>query len=338
MKIAFINIYQGEVERGVETYVQELSRRLSRKHEVSILSFAKRPGVRWPIIWRAYLDPFGIQTFWYTLKLIPTLIRERFDIVIPVNGGWQPALVRLITWVRGGKMVISGQSGIGWDDRNNLWCFPDCFVALSDYAKKWVKRANPFVRVVAISNGVDVEKFSSEKNRIRFNLEKPIILCVAALTKSKRLDLTIKAVSKLKKGSLLIVGKGEEENSLRSLGKKLLGDRFEIRSFEHIAMPRVYKSADIFTFPTSPKESFGIVMVEAMASGLPVVVTDDPIRHEIVGDAGYFVDVTDTEKYLEALRNAIKGNYKGESLKQAEKFDWDKIAEQYCELFKDLIR
>ncbi len=45
--------------------------------------------------------------------------------VIPVNGGWMPAILRIVTWLYGGKLVISGQSGIGWDDRNNLWCFPD---------------------------------------------------------------------------------------------------------------------------------------------------------------------------------------------------------------------
>ena len=49
---------------------------------------------------------------------------EKYDVVVPLNGGWQPALLRIITWVYGGKVVISGQAGMGWDDRNNLWCFP----------------------------------------------------------------------------------------------------------------------------------------------------------------------------------------------------------------------
>lgn len=338
MKIAFINIYQGAVERGAETYVRELSKRLSERHKVTVLSFNTIPKKRWPIIWRAYLDPFGVQTFWYALKLVPKILKEKYDVVIPVNGGWQPALVRLITWVYGGRMIISGQSGIGWDDRNNLWCFPNCFVAISGYAKNWAKRVNPLVNVNLIPNGVDVEKFSKEKQRINFKLEKPLILCVAALAKSKRLDLVIKAVSKLETGSLVLVGKGEEENNLKKIGEKLLGNRFKITSYTYSDMPKVYKTADLFTFSTNPNESFGIVMLEAMAANLPIVASDDPIRREIVGNSGMFVDPTDTLKYSSALEDIFNKKWGKKPYKQAQKYDWDNIANEYDKLFNDLMQ
>ncbi len=101
MKIAFINIYQGAVERGAETFVSELCIRLSKNNRVEVLSISEKPKVRWPVLWRAYLDPHGLQTFWHTLKILPKLFKEKFEIVIPVNGGWQPALVRLATWIYG---------------------------------------------------------------------------------------------------------------------------------------------------------------------------------------------------------------------------------------------
>ena len=56
---------------------------------------------------------------------------KKYDIVIPVDGGWEPAFIRIATWIYGGKMVISGQSGKGWDDRNNLWSFPNVFISIS---------------------------------------------------------------------------------------------------------------------------------------------------------------------------------------------------------------
>lgn len=338
MKIAFINIYQDVVERGAEIYVSEVSKRLSKSNEVRVLSFSQKTKPRWPLVWRAYLDPHGFQTFWCTLKVIPTLFKERFDAVIPVNGGWQPALVRLVTWIYGGKMIISGQSGIGWDDRNNLWCFPDSFVALTEYAGKWARRVNPFVKVKVIANGVDYQRFAKEELKLRFDLERPVILCVGALTESKRQDLAIKAVSKLKRGSLLLVGKGSNEKYLQDLGDRFLKNRFKIVSFNHRDMPKVYKSADLFTYPTSPSESFGIVMVEAMASGLAIVANDDPIRREIVGKAGVFVDPTNLDKYSQALGNALETVWGDRPEKQAGKFDWDRIASEYGKLITDLIK
>jgi glycosyltransferase involved in cell wall biosynthesis len=338
MKIAFINIYQGAVERGAETFVNELSRKLSEKHFVKVYGFSVKTLPRWPVLWRTYLDPFGLQIFWYTLKLIPSFLKERFDVVVPVNGGWQPALVRLVTWVYGGKMIISGQSGIGWDDRNNLWCFPDRFVALTKFAGKWAGRVNPHVKIEVIPNGVDVERFLGERSKVSLRLARPVILSVGALTASKRLDLAIKAVSRLKKGSLLLVGKGEARNKLREAGDGLLKEKYLITSFSHSDMPKVYKSADLFTFPTNPNESFGIVMLEAMASGLAVVANDDPIRREIVGSAGSFVDPRDPKLYAQALDRALKTNWGNKPLNQAKKFDWGKIALKYDELFKQIVK
>ena len=60
-------------------------------------------------------------------------------------------------------------------------------------------------------------------------------------------------------------------------------------------------------------------MVEAMASGLPVVATDDPIRREIVGDAGLFVDPTDTNKFANTIEKALNTNWGEKPRKQAEK-------------------
>lgn len=338
MKIAFLNIYQGKVERGVETYVAEISSRLSKNHQVQVFAGEKKQLARWPVLWRAFLDPDGIQGFIWTLKLLPQILREKYDIVIPVNGGWQPALVRLITWLYGGKMVISGQSGKGWDDRNNLWSFPDCFVALSKRLQKWARRANPFVKSVYIPNGVDTKKFKPKGRAIKFNLESPIILAVGALTKDKRIELAIKAVSILEKGSLVVVGDGQLKNKLRKLGDDLLGNRFLIKKYAFEKMPEVYRGADLFTLPSPWYRSFEIVLVEAMASGLPVVANDDPIRREIVGVAGILVDPTDNDKYAKALKKALRDNWGKIPRIQAKRFDWDGIWVKYEQLLKDLMQ
>lgn len=339
MKIAIINVYQNKVERGAEVFVDEISKRLSRSNDLSVI--ATKRGIthsRSKFFWRFYLDAQSIQIAFYTISILPKLWRDKYDIIMPLNGGWQPALIRIFTWVRGGKMVISGQSGIGWDDRNNLWSFPNVFVALTPYAKEWAKRANPFINVKQIPNGVDINKFKSEKKAHKLPLKHPIILCVAALVPSKNVDKTIKAVAKLPGTSLLVVGKGPMEKQLKKMGKELLGNRFKIISASHSDMPSIYKSADLFTLCSESTEAFGIVYAEALASNLPVIATKDKQREYIVGNAGKLVNPNNTKEYGKVIKEALRTKWGSKPQKQAQKFDWGNIAKEYEKVFNSLVR
>lgn len=339
MKIAFFNIYQQEIARGSETFVREIAQRLLKENEVEIISDKIKVKGRWPLIWRTFLDPQGLQIFWFTFKNIPLLWRKKYDVIIPLNGGWQPAIIRMITWLYGGKMVISGQSGMGWDERNNIWSFPDIFIALSSTAKIWAKKNNPFVRVEQISNGVDLKKFTPNGPVFKNGLKKPVVLCVGAFTKQKRLNLAVDAVAGVKGATLLIAGGGGDlKKEIEDYGLKILGkDRFQITSVPFAKMPEVYRSADVFTLPSASSEAFGNVLVEAMASGLSVVATNDTIRKEIVGDAGILTDPVNAVEYSGALKKALETNWEEKPRNQAEKYSWDYIAQRYAVLFKSLF-
>lgn len=304
MEIAIINRYQNSVNRGAETFVTEISKRLSKNHQIDILT--------------------KINLF------------KRYDLVIPTNGRFQVFIVRLLTWITGAKMIVSGQSGIGFDDRLNLYAMPDVFIALSTNALSWAKKNNPFVKSVYIPNGVDLNCFITRP--IANSKELKTVLSVGAFTEQKRHLLVIEAVSKLKNAKLIIVGGGGDlRNEIFEFGiKKFEKDRFELLQVDHDKMPEIYNKANIFTLASLPSESFGIVLVEAMASGLPVVVTDDPIRREIVGDAGLFVDPTDIDAYVTAIEKSLSINWGSKPRKQAEKFDWDIIALQYEKLLKNI--
>ena len=120
----------------------------------------------------------------------------------------------------------------------------------------------------------------------------------------------------IKNVKLIIAGgRGDKLQDIKILGEQLLDkNNFEIIETTNDKMPAIYNKADVFTLASKTYESFGIVLVEAMASGLPVVATDDPIRREIVGDAGLFVDPTDTDAYAEAIEKALSINFKASSL------------------------
>lgn len=306
MNIAFLCRFYGQVERGAEVFVHELSSRLvALDHQVRI--FPDSSG----------LSAFGPQ------------------VVISTNGRLDAVAARLWCIAHGAKLIIPGQSGPGIDDRWNLFTFPHIFVALTHHQQHWARQANPLVRTAVIPNGVDLNKFHPRVAPYKTKLPPPVVLYVAALTVSKRQDLLLAAAARLGV-SVLLVGRGPRESALRLLGEHLLKDRFQLLSLSHARIPSVYTAAHVFTYPTVPWESFGISMLEAMACNRPVVATDDPIRREIVGTAGLFADPADTEKYAAALWQGIKRDWKFAPRARAEEFSWDKIAESYEKLFLSL--
>ncbi len=354
MKIAFLSLHSGLVYRGVETYVHELANRLAKQgHEVVVYqggpnvykgnykvvsmnvksSFLKKGGNMAVLI--NHLISFNIDRK-FSYRVLKHLDPST-EIVIATNNRLQAFMCRVWTYLHKAKLIIPGQGGPGLDERVALWSFPDVFVPLSSFQAAWARRVNPFIKIKKIPNGVDLKKFDQNVRPLEINLPRPIVLCAAAFWPfMKRQHLLIKAMSRVKSGSLLLVGDGEGRSMLEGLGRKLLEGRFLMMSLPYDEMPAVYAACDIFSFPTSKWESFGIVMAEAMASGLPVVASNDPIRREIVGEAGLFVEPTDSNVYAKVLTKVMETNWGNKPRLQAEKFSWDKIAEEYDILFKQL--
>lgn len=319
MKVAFLSRYQGKVERGAETYVNELSKRLSENHEVTVLSGKDA-------------DSFS------------KIIKGSYDIVIPTNGRLQVLKASIGRMFGKYRVVISGQSGTGIDDVFNVLVRPDVFAALTDFAAdgagnklRSAKTWSWGSKIVTIPNGVDLEKFKPGGVKVDLKLGKPIVLSVGALYWYKHHERTIEALAEVENASLLIIGDGSDKEKLQNLGEKILGkNRFKIVQVPFEQMPNYYRAADLFVLPSWDREAFGTVYVEALASGLPVVAPDDSPRREIVGNAGIFVDVSNPQKYANAIKEALSTGWDDKPRRQAEKFSWDKIAEQYEKLFEEL--
>jgi len=351
-KIAFLSFYSGVAERGVETFVYEISKRLSKKHSVTIFqagqviknkeirtyqikAFASPPKSSSGILSKTYLNWQSIKILIFTLKSASKILSGRFNIVIPLNGGWQVVICRLLTKISGSKMLVSGHAGIGSDDAWNIFFRPDIFVSLTHSEDTWVKRLAPEMKTTIIPNGVDLAAFNPEIKPKKINLKEPIVICCAALVPYKRVDLTIRAVAKTKM-SLLLVGDGEERGNIDSLGKRLLKERYQRLVVQYDQMPTYYRAGKVFSL-ASKTEAFGIVYAEAMACNLPVVTTSDKSRHEIIGDAGILTNPQDLEKYARDLEIAARTNYRNIPYNQALKFSWNKTAQKYSDLIKTLI-
>lgn len=364
MKIAFLNIYGGKVNRGAEIAVREITKRLNKRHGVTVFQSKKTENEVFNIyhipylpfvttevshnlilrlLKKFYLDPYSLLVLFFTICCLPKLLYVRYDLLIPINGFWQIIICKIVRFFRGGKIIVLGYSGIGIDDYINLKLNPDAFFAMTHVAEIWAKTVNPHIPIKVLSGGVDTKIFHPEVTPIRLPLKPPIVLTVAALVPYKRVDLVIKAVKQLNDVSLIIAGNGILKDTVETLGKKLLPGRFMRVDIDYKHLPSLYTACNIFTLPSThtnsslfsrltnvtPSEAFGIVYIEAMACGLPVVAPDDTLRREIIGQAGIFVDCTTINEYSLGLKKALMRNWNNIPRTQAKKFDWEKIVSEF---------
>lgn len=270
------------------------------------------------------------------------LLRHRFDLIYPHNDYAGLAIASLVRWLKGTPILFTEHNGLlhqGKCLKRNLRFHPDHLIVFDQIAADFVHRINPQQNTSIIPNGVDLVRFGPGQGGLEFGLLRPTVLCTASLWRNahKRVELAIEAIARLPEVSLLICGDGPDRAYFQAMGERLLGEaRFAIRTFPFDQMPQVYQSVDAFTLP-SQQEPFGLVYLEAMASGLPVVATDDAMRRLIVGNSGILCDVTNLDQYATAIREALRGNWSRTARQNAARFSWDRVMQQYRAVMIDVI-
>lgn len=187
----------------------------------------------------------------------------------------------------------------------------------------------------------------------------PYILFVGTLEPRKNVPLLIRAFSRIAKEiphRLVIAGK--LDNDLRAVqrawGESAVTDRIELRNFVAVAdLPALYTGADLFVWP-SVYEGWGLPPLEALASGVPTIVSDGGSLPEVVGEAGVIVpftevdvtkrreDVAFEQNLAEAMRHVLtdpgkQADLREAGLKQAARFTWRAVAEKTVEVYRSVI-
>lgn len=344
MKVVFLNLYAKKIARGAESFSHELCRQLESlgmitlmlKGDSEIMPKSHFEG-SWSqkLLKRCFLDKPGREVLRFSLRILPSLFKQSPDWIIPLNGFWQLLLCKIAAPSLGSKVLVTGHSGPGWDERWNLYLQPDVFIATTGPMRDWAKKTSPWTDVELIPYGIDrdwgmLHKGSRLKSNIENRLKKletPIILCPTALVPYKRVELAIKAVSQLNKGSLVVVGKGELDQELAILGERLLPGRFLLTSVTYDKMPLLFHYADVVTLPSSPQENSPMVFVEALASGKKVVATDAPRVRWALQKAGFYIDPTNIDEYRDTLVMALRT--KVDTSKPLKKFLWEHVLKAY---------
>ncbi len=245
-----------------------------------------------------------------------------------------------------------------------IWRKASALVACSEGLKRRALKFRPSADIQVIPNGVDLEQFHPRRRRpnlpsrnscrrilqtshpiSRFKLEASSLrlLSVGRLSETKRLPLLIEAVSLLRsqgcKVHLTIVGGGPLESELRqSLSQKDL--RQAVTLMGHCRtedMPRLYRQHDVY-ISASMQEGMSNAMLEAMASGLPIVTTRCEGVEELISDNGIVVEEPTAAALAEAVRGLIEKPETRKTMslaarKKAENFSWDAVAESYLQLY-----
>ncbi len=186
-------------------------------------------------------------------------------------------------------------------------------------AAAWEPQRPSSQHLHTIPNFIDTDAFiPGDKAAARAALGLPadatILLCCAAIRRvHKRIDVLLRAFAQARRPNdnvLLVIAGGREPDSdaIMSEGKAALGDavRFMV-NVPRDEIGRLYRAADLFVMP-SLFEMFGIVLIEALACGLPVLCNDNADFRYVVGPAGLFHDLTQVDGFAAALRDAINSH------------------------------
>lgn len=224
--------------------------------------------------------------------------------------------------------------------------YSDAITVPSKYYTNLLENMKSGKPIFHIPNGVEINKLYKIKSE-----DHGFILYGGRLSGEKGVDILIKGFALVIKDApysslrLVIAGSGPKEKYLRSLVKALgIESKVKFLPFlPHNNFLNILARCSIFVLP-SFYETFGIVVLEAMALGKPVIASNIPgpnelIQHGINGflfPAGDFVELAKNIKILmnnEGLRKKIGTNAKNGTVK----YDFDSIAKGYIEVYKSLI-
>ena len=192
-----------------------------------------------------------------------------------------------------------------------IWKHAALVVANSQELKKLANNLAQKQPVTVVENGVDSDFWKNSERKDLSLIEKQIILSVGRLSKIKGFDLAIRAVCKLDNRNIeyWLVGDGPEKNKLEQLAFSLhCTGRVKFLGVKNkMDLQKIYRKSSLFVLP-SYNEGMSNALMEAMASGLPIIVTDVGGTQELLNGNGLLVEKGNSEAIAEAIRTMLSDN------------------------------
>lgn len=217
------------------------------------------------------------------------------------------------------------------------------FATTEDLKNKVIEAGQPVSRVFKIPNMIRLENIA-RKNAAKNDI--PVIGTMGRFVKKKGFDAFIRAIADLKNDGVkikaIIGGSGEEEESLKSLAKELeLGNIIEFSGWVS-DKNEFFSKLDIFCLP-SLHEPFGIILLEAFASGLPVITTDSEGPSEIAKNNydALIIPKGDNRKMADAISalindDSLRGKISQNAYETVREYSLEKMAVRISDALKSI--
>ncbi len=376
MKIAVVSIYDFGHPGGVNLHCAHLAQEFTRMgHEVKIIAPCSRPPATFG---GEMLIPLGMPltipsagtlarltlSMRLAPKVKPLLERERFDVIHlhePLCPTLPTTILKFSTARNIGTFHASHGSrrilGVSFADR--MYTIFNSYVrshwldklyakiAVSAAARDFVANHFPSDYRI-IPNGIDLDHYTPNAEPFEQYLDGKVnILFVGRLEKRKGLRYLLAAYTRLKWDypniRLIVVGPGKlDPDSERLIGERSPEDVVIAGAASYEDLPRYYNTADIFCAPTTGNESFGIVLLEAMATGKPIVASrirgyDDVM---VDGEEGFLVPPKRDAELAETLAKLIEDRdlrlkLGGRGLRNVQEYSWPKVANRVMSVYQD---
>jgi len=304
-------------------------------------------------------------------KIREVLQRECFDVVHGHHAFTPTSLLSIQAAKKLGTPTVLTNHTISFAPRKGYFWVPlsfalfpfkmyigraDRVISVSSAAADFIGHFVDRERIIVVPNGVDIHRFNHVGNDARLayvsdaSKSVPTALYVGRLAYSKGVHVLIRAMPRVLKevpdAQLLIAGDGLMRGYLEYLiGRLSLNDHVKLLGFiPDEALPKLYHSCDVFVLPSLCCEAFGIALLEAMASGKPIVASRAGGIPEVIrnGVTGVLVNKGDLDSISrEVIRLMIDKRFAktlGQNARRVveTKYSWPIVAAQVESIYEDI--
>jgi phosphatidylinositol alpha-mannosyltransferase len=362
VRIALACPYAWDATGGVQVHVRQLAARLlDRGHRVLVLAPASAPPADPHVV--AVGRPVRVPYNGSVAPICPTpasagrvrrALEEFGPEIIHAHEPLVPGTAMFASRFPGAPVVATFHA---YADRavlfsavapvlRGVWRRLALRIAVSEAAAAFVARRFRSDGLRVIPNGADVEAFAAAESA-----DLPAgrrILFVNRLDRRKGFPDMLRAFALLSRrhpdALLVVAGDGRERRALRHLPSELRDRVLMLGSVPHHLLPPYHAACEVFCAPATGRESFGIVLVEAMAAGLPVVASDIPGYREVVRHEaeGILVPPSDPRRLADAVGRLLEAPDLARRMGQAgrtraRRYSWDQVAREVEAAYQEAL-